>query len=113
MRVMPIARFSNKPHPSIRCSTAFRSYSGCYPTNPRGETFSQNQNALSICPANMCYQALTSSFRRAHLLAEALTKGYSTSDDVNRPYRWGFLKALPHTSRSRYALILSISNAAT
>jgi hypothetical protein len=36
------------PHPSIRCSTAFRSYSGCSPTIISGEAFSQNQNAISI-----------------------------------------------------------------
>ena len=35
-------------HPSIRCSTAFRDYSGCSLAITSGETFSQNQNAISI-----------------------------------------------------------------
>jgi len=29
VRVVDIARVLNKPHPSIRCFTTFRSYSGC------------------------------------------------------------------------------------
>ena len=39
MRVVAIARSWNKPHPSIRCFTTFRSYSGCSGDFKSGKLF--------------------------------------------------------------------------